>query len=191
MKSPLRFSFFIKKLYSVFVWIRGRVVKGSKLLISYLRIAKARNCQLYVFINLNKYFILILRNLFVLQSNTIRNNLLSGINIEVGVCCTILKNGIYDNKEHGVATGGLGALKMNDVVAHALPALLVRPCGNVSVERNRLHSWSCHRRPVRIEEKSRVVFEANEFLVTLPPPLTPPPASSSKQRHQQEQGMYL
>ena len=93
---------------------------------------------------------------FVLQqSNTIRNNLLSGINIEVGVCCTILKNGIYDNKEHGVTTGGLCALKMNDMVAHALPALLVRPCGNVSVERNRLHSWCCYGLPVRVEEKSR------------------------------------
>eukprot|EP00111_Clytia_hemisphaerica_P025026 TCONS_00073696-protein len=117
----------------------------------------------------SKHGIALLRsNEITIDRNTIRNNLLSGINVEVGVCCSIHKNGIYDNKEHGIHSGGLGLIKLNDILSHASPSLFIRTYGNLTVTQNRLHSWK--HECVFVEEKCRVILEENEFFITLEPP---------------------
>ena len=119
--------------------------------------------------------------LYLQQSNTIRNNLLSGVNVAVGVCCTIQSNGIYDNRRHGVVTAGLGTVQHNDLLAHVHSTLRVLACANVTVTGNRLHAWRhcrhCGRGCVRVEAKSRIVLDGNQFFVTLPPPFHALPAS--------------
>ena len=117
----------------------------------------------------SKHGITLLRsNEITIDRNTIRNNLLSGINVEVGVCCSIHKNGIYDNKEYGIHSGGLGLIKLNDILSHASPSLFIKTYGNLTVTQNQLHSWK--QECVYVEEKCRVILEENEFFITLEPP---------------------
>lgn len=112
----------------------------------------------------SKHGISLLRsNEITLQSNIIRNNLLSGVHVEIGVCCSILENGIFDNKEYGIFSGGVGVVKGNDILGHVLPSLFLRSLANVTILKNRLHSWK--HECVYIEEKSRVTLEDNEFFL--------------------------
>ena len=93
--------------------------------------------------------------------NSIRNNKLSGINVELGVCCTIQGNGIYDNLEYGITTSGNGVIKENDIFGHQLPSLLVRSSGDPHVILNRMHAWK--HECVHVEKEGRGVVERNEF----------------------------
>ena len=46
-----------------------------------------------------------------MQDNCLKNNNLSGVNIELGVCCSIQGNGIFDNGENGIVTAGSRNIK--------------------------------------------------------------------------------
>ena len=89
---------------------------------------------------------------------------MSGVNVHIGVSCSITDNGIFDNKEYGICFGGLGTIKCNDVLSHMLPSLFVRSLANVTVAENRFHSW--RHQCVYIEDKSRVSLEKNDFFVS-------------------------
>lgn len=113
----------------------------------------------------SKHGINLLRsNEITILNNIIRNNLLSGLHIDVGVCCSVLDNGIFDNKEYGVFSGGVGLIKGNDILSHLLPSVFLRSMANISVMKNRLHSWK--HESIYIEEKSRVSLEENEFFLS-------------------------
>ena len=46
-----------------------------------------------------------------MQDNCLKNNNLSGVNIELGVCCSIQDNGIFDYGENGIVTAGSRNIK--------------------------------------------------------------------------------
>lgn len=87
--------------------------------------------------------------------------------MEIGVCCSILENGIFDNKEYGIFSGGVGTITDNDILSQVLPSIFLRSIANVSIVKNRLHSW--RHESVYIEDKSRVLLEQNEFFVSTSP----------------------
>ena len=99
-----------------------------------------------------------------IENNSLRNNKQSGVNVELGVCCVVQGNGVYDNGEYGIVTAGTGTIKENDIFGHGLPSVFVKSVGDVSISNNRLHAWK--HECVHIEEQSRCVLENNIFYVT-------------------------
>ena len=46
-----------------------------------------------------------------IQDNCLKNNNLLGVNVKLGVSCSIQGNGIFDNGENGIVTAGSGNIK--------------------------------------------------------------------------------
>jgi len=93
-----------------------------------------------------------------IQDNNIRSNNF-GINVELGVCCVIQDNGIFDNNEYGIITAGSGNIKTNDIFGHSKHGIYIRKNGDIYIERNRLNVVTKH--CIYIEAKSRCVLNSN------------------------------
>ena len=96
-----------------------------------------------------------------IQDNCLKNNNLSGVNVELGVCCSIQGNGIFDNGENGIVTAGSGNIKENDIFGHEYSSIYIRSNSDTYVDHNRLHSFN--QECIFIEAKSRCVLDSNQI----------------------------
>ena len=96
-----------------------------------------------------------------IQDNCLKNNNLSGVNVELGVCCSIQGNGIFDNNGNGIVTAGSGNIKENDIFGLEYSSIYVRSNSDTYVDHNRLHSFN--QECISIEAKSRCVLDSNQI----------------------------
>ena len=59
-------------------------------------------------------------------NNSFKNNNLSGVNMELGVCCPIQDNGIFDYGEDGIVTTESGNIKENVIFGHKYSSIYIR-----------------------------------------------------------------
>ena len=76
-----------------------------------------------------------------IQDNCLKNNNLSGVNVELGVYCSLQGNGIFDNGENGIVTAGSENIKENDIFGHEYSSIYIRSNSDTYVDHNRLHSF--------------------------------------------------
>ena len=96
-----------------------------------------------------------------MQDNCLKNNNLSGVNIELGVCCSIQDNGIFDYGENGIVTAGSRNIKKNDICGQEYSSIYIRSNSDTYVDHNRLHSFN--QECVFIEAKSQCVLDSNQI----------------------------
>ena len=59
-------------------------------------------------------------------NNSFKNNNLPGVNVELGVCCPIQDNGIFDYGEDGIVTTESGNIKENVIFGHKYSCIYIR-----------------------------------------------------------------
>ena len=59
-------------------------------------------------------------------NNSFKNNNLPGVNVELGVCCPIQDNGIFDYGKDGIDTTESGNIKENVIFGHKYSSIYIR-----------------------------------------------------------------
>ena len=72
----------------------------------------------------------------------LKNNNVSDVTLELGVCCSIQRNHVFDNGENGIVTADWGNLKENDIFGHEYSGIYTGSNSNTYVDHNLLPSFN-------------------------------------------------